>query len=73
MIDKQRTANLDKMSEEEADRLGDKIGGKVRLFIDEACEKANKLLSIYGLRIKVGFIIEKIEEESTVSTIETSV
>ena len=70
MSERPRTANLDKISEEEADRIGDKIGIKVRLFIDDACAKANQLLSIYGLRIKVGFIIEKIESDN-VSTTET--
>jgi len=70
MNDKIRMADLTKLSEEEADRIGDKIGQKVRLFVDEACAKANQLLQIYGLRIKVGFIIEKIESE--VSTEETT-
>ena len=72
MNDKQRIANLESMSEAEADRIGDKIGDKVRLFIDEACAKANKLLSIYGLRIKISFIVEK-TEETDVSIKETSI
>jgi len=70
MLEKQRVVNLDRMSIEEADRIGDKIGIRIRAFIDDACDKANKLLNIYGLRIKVSFLIEKIEE-SVVSSEET--
>jgi hypothetical protein len=54
--------NLDEISDDEAEVVGDKIGEKIRLIMDRACDSANKILKFYDLRIKFLFVVEKIKE-----------
>jgi hypothetical protein len=60
---RKRSFNIDKLTPEEADRIGADLGDKVRELVDQACEKANKLLNIYGMKVQMQFVIKGIDEE----------
>lgn len=61
---RKRSFDINKLAAEEADRLSDEIGSKVRLICDEACEKANKILNIYGMNAKMQIVVEGIKQEA---------
>jgi hypothetical protein len=50
---------LEKMSEEQLHQIEEKLGGKIRELIDSTVVEANKLLGIYGLQVKMQFLIEE--------------
>lgn len=58
MINRERKVDLTKLSREEFNRLELQLGERVRQICDEACEKANKLLNIYGLKTKMQIVID---------------
>lgn len=62
ILERKRSVDVTKLSEEEADRLSDQIGDKVRAMVDETCEKANKILGIYGLQAKIQVVIQEKEK-----------
>lgn len=53
-----KKANLDHMSEDQAEVISELIGEKVRKICDEAVEKANKLLNVYGMSAKMQIVID---------------
>ena len=50
---------LAKMSDEQLNLIEEKLGGKLRDLMDTAVNEANKLLDIYGLQVKMQFLIEE--------------
>ena len=50
---------LEQMSKEQLQKIEEKLGGKIRELIDSTVNKANKLLGIYGLQVKMQFLIEE--------------
>lgn len=54
--------DIDKLTPDEAERLGSQIGETIRQITDKAVEDANRLLSVYGLEAKMQIIIGKIGE-----------
>lgn len=50
---------LAKMSDEQLNLIEEKLGGKLRDLMDTAVNEANKLLEIYGLQVKMQFLIEE--------------
>lgn len=50
---------LAKMSEEQLKQIEEKLGGRIRELIDSTVMEANKLLEIYGLQVKMQFLIEE--------------
>lgn len=60
---RKRSFDINKLSPEAADQLSNDIGAKVRQFCDEACEKANKILNVYGMKAQMQIVIKGIEED----------
>jgi hypothetical protein len=54
-----RNVNLDKMTLEEVDALSAQLGDKLREICDEACSEANRVCNVYGLTMKMSFVIEQ--------------
>lgn len=48
-----RKVDVTKMSTEQVDNLSDQIGEKVRGICDEAAQRINSILSIYGMSAKI--------------------
>lgn len=61
---RKRSFDVNSLAKEEADRLSDEIGAKVRQICDEACEKANKILGIYGMKAQMQIVINATEQEA---------
>ncbi len=59
MENRVRKVDIDKLSEEELKALEERIGKKITGITDDAVEKANQILSIYGLRAKMQIVIEQ--------------
>lgn len=53
MIDRERSVNVEKMSQEEVDVLGIQLGNKINAIRDEALAKANAILKIYGAKAEM--------------------
>ena len=53
---------LSKMSDEQLQKIEEVLGSKLREMIDCTVEEANKLLNIYGLQVKMQFLIEEKEQ-----------
>ena len=51
--DRERKVDINKMSDSDLDNLSAQIGDKVREITDEAVNKVNALLGIYGLSAKM--------------------
>jgi len=61
---KSRKIDLDKLSPEDLDRIGQELGKTVGEILSEASKKVNKLLNIYGLETHISYTpFDKIEEE----------
>lgn len=63
LTDRKRSIDINKLNQEQADELGNQIGEKVRIICDEAVEKANKILNIYGMKAQMQIVIKGINEE----------
>ena len=61
--DRVRKVDVESMDVEQVDLLAEQLGAKVRGYVDEACEKANTVLKIYGLQAKMEFVLEPITEK----------
>lgn len=58
MIKRERSVDTGKMSTGQIDELSLQIGDKLREICDEAVEKANKFLKIYGMSSKMQIVID---------------
>ena len=56
-IDRKRSVDVSNLSPEQVDALSDQIGNKIRELVDTTCEKANKILKVYGLEAKMQIVI----------------
>jgi len=57
-IDRKRQVNVDQLNEEQIQVLIDQLGIKVRTMVDETCERANKILNVYGMQLKLEVVIQ---------------
>lgn len=62
--ERKRSFNINSLSAEAAQKLSDDIGAKVRQFCDEAVEKANKILNVYGMKAQMQIVIEPTHSEA---------
>lgn len=60
---RRRQVDLNSVSEEQADLIAAEIGRKIGESVNETCEKARKLLNIYGLDIKLTYVVFKQGED----------
>lgn len=56
--ERERKVDISKMSQEQVESISQQVGDKVRQICDEACEKANKILNIYGMNAKMQIVID---------------
>ena len=63
MEERKRKIDVNKIDEDAFLNLSEQISAKVRSIIDEAIEKSNKLLNIYGLQAKMEIAITEKEAE----------
>jgi hypothetical protein len=56
--DRKRSFDINRLSAEEVDNLSKQIGDKVKQICDEAVEKANKILNVYGMSAKMQILME---------------
>lgn len=61
-----RKIDVDKLSPEQADSLSEQIGEKLRKIIDQACTEANRITEIYGMQVKMQFLIEKLDQPNEI-------
>lgn len=59
---RERKFNMKKLSQEEADQLGEQLGEKLRLMVDKTVEEANNFLKIYGLKAKMQIALESLDD-----------
>ncbi len=52
---------IEKMTEEQIKMIEEKFGDKLKALIDSAVDEANDFLGIYGLHVKMQFIVEEKE------------
>lgn len=61
-IDRKRQVNVDKLNEEQIQVLIDQLGLKIRNMIDETCDRANQILNVYGMCVKLEVVIQPKDE-----------
>lgn len=57
MLDRERKVDVENLGVERADELANQLGEHVRNICDEAVNKANQVLKIYGLEVKMQFSV----------------
>jgi len=65
---RERKVNVDAMSQEQVDNLSVQIGEKVRSICDEAAEKVNSILAIYGMSAKIAIKFNKLPSKMASKT-----
>lgn len=63
MIDRKRSVDIEKIDNKDIDLLSQQLGEKVRTIVDEAIDKVNQLLNIYGLQAKMQIALEPKEKK----------
>jgi hypothetical protein len=58
MIDRERKVDVTKLPEDQVDALSIQIGDKVRGIVDEAADRINKILAVYGMSAKIAIAYE---------------
>lgn len=62
--DRERKVDVENMSIEQVDQLSVQIGEKVRGICDEAADKINAILAIYGMSAKIQIALGAAEKKS---------
>ena len=65
MINRERKVDVNQLPPEQVDQLSIQIGDKVRGIVDEAADKVNALLKVYGLSAKIALAFETAETPET--------
>jgi len=63
LANRPRKIDIEKLSNEEVDRLSKRIGEKVGDAINTMCDSCKKFLSVYGLDIKVAYILHEVGKD----------
>jgi hypothetical protein len=58
MIQREKKLDVTKMSADQVDVLAEQIGKRMRTIADEAVEKANAFLKVYGMSAKMQLVLE---------------
>lgn len=56
--DRERKVDLKALSPQQLADLELQLGNKIRQICDEACEKANRVLSVYSMKCKMQIVID---------------
>jgi hypothetical protein len=62
--DRKRSFDINKLSLSEVDNLSQQIGDRIKQICDEAVEKANKILNVYGMTAKMQISMEQTEKSA---------
>jgi F0F1-type ATP synthase membrane subunit b/b' len=57
-MSKSEKINIENLTPEKAEALGEEAGRKVRKIVDKACAEANEILNEYGLQTRMQILIE---------------
>lgn len=60
--DRERKIDVNSMASEDVDNLSVQIGDKMREICDEAADKANAVLRIYGMEAKIAIAFTELPE-----------
>lgn len=60
MVERERSLDINKLSKEDMTNLSNSLGQKTREMVDEAANKINALLKIYGMTAKLQVVIEQL-------------
>lgn len=60
---RKRSIDINKLAPSDADRISAAIGDEVRKICDEAVNKANDLLNIYGMKAQMEIVISGLNEK----------
>ena len=63
ILNRKRNVDVSKLSEDQIDQLSEQIGEKVRMMIDDTCNKINDMLKIYGVQAKMQIVIQALEDK----------
>lgn len=63
ILNRKRNVDVSKLTEDQIDQLSNQIGEKVRLMIDDICNKINDMLKIYGVQAKMQIVIQALEDK----------
>lgn len=63
ILNRKRNVDVSKLTEDQIDQLSNQIGEKVRLMIDDTCNKINDMLKIYGVQAKMQIVIQTLEDK----------
>lgn len=59
-----KTIDVNKLTAQQADAISEQLGKEIAKIMDEANEKCDKLLGVYGLQTRIGYdIIKKTDTE----------
>lgn len=61
--DRKRSFDINSLTKKEADQLSKDIGAKISQICDKACEDANRILAVYGMKTQMQFAVQGINEE----------
>jgi hypothetical protein len=57
-MNRERRVNAENLSDEQLQQLSEAIGQKLRELCDNACEQANRILEVYGMKAMMQFEIK---------------
>jgi len=60
--ERKRSVDIEKLDEDTVNNIQESLIKKITKINDDAVKKANKLLNIYGLEVKMQFLMQKIEK-----------
>lgn len=63
--DRKRSIDINKLTIEQAEEISQQVGEKVRFICDDAVEKMNRILNIYGMKAKIAIAFEPLVSEVT--------
>lgn len=53
-----RKVDVEKLSNEDAQRISDELGNRLKKISDDACAQANLLVNPYGLKVLMQFAVQ---------------
>ena len=63
MINRERKVDVESMTDKQVKELEAQISERLRKIIDDACDKANRILHVYGLEAQMQFALKRKDEE----------
>jgi len=63
IIDRERKVNVKNINDDQLELLIAEISKKITKMVDSVCDKANRMLNVYGLQAKMQIAIQPIEKD----------